>query len=97
MRVGNGSWTTPAKFFTKLTEQQIELLKTKALLLNDLHSNDGYESFTADLPTWYSVYDPEDHDCLKFNGRTVRVIYLDTNDFSAKPGVIAKWIIRIYH
>lgn len=97
MRVGNASIATPRKFYTKLTESDLMKLKTKALLTGESSTNDDYQSFSAMLPTWTSKGKPEKADCLKFQTLSVRIIYVDTNDYSTKPGALAEWIIRIYH
>jgi len=96
MRVGNSSHATPARYFTKLTEADIGKLKTRALISGELYSNDTYESFLALLPTWTSKGKPEAHNSLQFKGFNVRLIYVDDNSYSSKPGVIEKWIIRVY-
>lgn len=97
MRVGNASMATPSKFYTKLTEDDLVKLKTKALLTGDSFTNDDYQSFLVTLPTWTSQGKPEKDNCLKFQTRPVHLIYVDDNSYSTKPGVMEKWIVRIYH
>ncbi len=95
MRIGNGSMATPSRYYTKLTLEQLERLRTEALLLGELYTNDEYQGFTAFLPTWESKGKPEKSDRLRVNGKPVTLIYLDENTLSSKPGIVETWIIRI--
>lgn len=96
MRVGNNSWATPFRFFTKLTEAEVIKLFTRAMLQEKITSTKYTTSFTVWLPTWYSKKPTGEKPCdLVVNGKRIEIIYLDTNDYSAKPGVLAEWMIRI--
>lgn len=102
MRIGNASSGTPPGFFTKLTEPEFKKLYTRALLKGKLQRKHSgmhkipIQSFSAWLPTWYSRgNDYEERWKFKVDGKEIVVKYLDTNTQSAKPGVLAEWIIEI--
>lgn len=96
MRVGNGSQATPRRYFCKLSETELKKLATKALLKSRTSTNEFYMSFIVKVRTWYSKGRTENN-VFEINGKRAVAIYLDTNDYSTKPGVLAEWIIRIYH
>lgn len=95
MRIGNSSHATPSRFFTKITEDELQQWRTAALLKGCLHDtpNDG-QSFTVFLPTWYGKQ-PEKATVLHVGNRRAIFIYCDENDYSHKPGKEATWIVRI--
>lgn len=96
MRIGNSSFATPRRFFTKMTEDELQQWRTGALLKNYLHTNPHTQeqTFSVWLPTWYGKQ-PEKNTVLHAGDRRVIFIYCDENDFSHKPGKEALWIVRI--
>lgn len=95
MRIGNSSHATPRRFFTKITEDELQQWRTVALLKDCLHDTpNGGQSFTVPLPTWYGKQ-PEKATVLHVGNRRAIFIYCDENDYSHKPGKEAIWIVRI--
>ena len=95
MRIGNSSFATPRRFFTKMTEDELQQWRTAALLKDCLHDTpNGGQSFTVSLPTWYGKQ-PEKATVLHVGNRRAIFIYCDENDYSEKPGKEAIWIVRI--
>lgn len=95
MRIGNSSHATPRRFFTKITEDELQQWRTAALLKDCLHDTpNGGQSFTVSLPTWNGKQ-PEKATVLHVGNRRTIFIYCDENDYSHKPGKEAIWIVRI--
>lgn len=97
MRLGNSSSATPGIVFTKLTEEDLIKLRTKALITKNLSVNNYWESFTVELPSWYDRKGfKQERVTLTVGSKFVRAIFVDTNKFPFKQGTKATWIIRIF-
>ena len=97
MRIGNASSATHSNIFTKLTPEQVIKLRAKALITKGLSVNNYWESFTVELPSWYSRKgSKKENITLSVGNKFARVIFVDTNEFPFKQGTKATWIIRIF-
>lgn len=95
MRIGSYTALTK-RYFTKLTENDIQKFMTRALLENKITSGSNCKMFLVDLPTWVSKKNSERCTEVRLNGKPVMLAYVDENKSIPKRGEHRLWLVKVY-